>query len=126
MIADVKAESKSLQWLRKSVELVEKRGFKEVKSKLEGYETPFSFDQKNADTNYTPDITAVGNHGKAYFEIAYKTDDETALVSKWKLLSTIAEMKKGSLHIIVPYGQNKFTQELLERYNIEADVIKLN
>ncbi|MEQ8909555.1 MAG: hypothetical protein RIC95_10210 [Vicingaceae bacterium] len=126
MIAAAKADSKSEEWLQKSVELIEKRGFKEIKSKLDGYDEPISFDQKNSDTNYTPDITAVGNHGKAYFEIAQKTDDVTALVSKWKLLSTIAEMKQGSLHIIVPYGQNKFTQEVISKYNIEADIIKLD
>lgn len=125
MITQVESNSKSKEWLAESVELVEKRGFTNIKSKLEGYENPISFDKKGDKTNYTPDITATSSHGKAYFDIAQKTDDTTSLVSKWKLLSTIAAMKKGKLHIIVPFGQNKFTQEILSQYDIDADVIKL-
>ena len=125
MIVEVDESKKIHDWMLKAVELVESRGFTDVKSKLDGYEDPISFDKKGDDTNYTPDITAEENHGKAYFELARKTDEVTSLVSKWKLLSTIAKMKKGSFHIIVPYGQNKFTQEILDKYPVEADLIKL-
>jgi len=35
-------------------------------------------------------------------------------------------MKNGALNVLVPYGQNKFTQELVDQHNINANLIKLN
>ncbi len=111
--------------LKKAIKYVEARGFKEVKTKLDGYESPNSFAQKKEDNEYTPDITAENNKGKFYFEIAQKTDNVNRLVSKWKLLSTLAQMKNGSFSILVPYGMNKFTEDLIDTYKIDAKIIKM-
>lgn len=111
--------------LKKALKYVEARGFQDIKTKLDGYESPNSFAQKKEDNEYTPDITAQNNKGKFYFEIAQKTDEVTRLVSKWKLLSTLAQMKKGTFSILVPYGMNKFTEELIDTYKIDANVIKM-
>lgn len=111
--------------LKKGIKYVEARGFQHIRTKLDGYESPNSFAQKKADNEYTPDITAENKRGKFYFEIAQKTDNVNRLVSKWKLLSTLAEMKNGSFSILVPFGMNKFTEELIEDYNIKADLIKM-
>lgn len=126
MLAESKQSTKYQELLEKSVELVKSRGFDEIKTSLEGYDDPISFSQKKEDNQYQPDITAINNRGKFYFEIAQKTEDVQKLVSKWKLLSTVAGMKNGGLNILVPYGQNKFTQELVDQYNINANLIKLN
>ena len=45
MITHVENNTKSKEWLVESVELVEKRGFTNIKSKLEGYDDPISFEQ---------------------------------------------------------------------------------
>jgi len=126
MLSEEREEGKYKELLEKAVEQVQRRGFKDIKVKLDGFEEPKSFSQKKEDNTYIPDITATNSKGKYYFEIAQKTNDTTSMVSKWKLLSTIAEMKNGGLNILVPYGQNKFTNELVEQYNIKANLLKMN
>lgn len=126
MLAETKTGEKYQELLTKAVELVESRGFNEIKTDLDGYDDPVAFNQKKEDTIYKADISAVNSHGKFYFEIAQKTEDVTHLVSKWKLLSTVASMKNGGLNILVPYGHNRFVQDLMDQYNIDATIIKLN
>lgn len=126
MLSEEREEGKYKELLEKAVEQVQRRGFKDIRVKLDGFEEPKSFSQKKEDNTYIPDITATNSKGKFYFEIAQKTNDTTSMVSKWKLLSTIAEMKNGDLNILVPYGQNKFTNELVEQYNIKANLLKMN
>jgi hypothetical protein len=126
MLAEAKSGEKYHDLLEKAVKHVEARGFNEIRTDLEGYDTPISFSQQKEDVSYTPDISAKNNRGKFYFEIAQKTEDVTHLVSKWKLLSTVAQMKNGGLNILIPYGHNRFTQDLVEQYNINANLIKLN
>lgn len=126
MLEESKSGSKYKELLEKSIQIIKSRGFEEIKTDLEGYDDPISFSQKSSDQQYQPDITATNSRGKFYFEIAQKINDIAHLVSKWKLLSTVANMKNGGLHILIPYGQNKFTEELVEQYNIKANLIKLN
>ncbi|MEQ8624567.1 MAG: hypothetical protein RJQ00_06930 [Vicingaceae bacterium] len=126
MLLEERQEGKYKELLEKAVEQIQRRGFKDIRVKLDGYEEPKSFSQKKEDNTYIPDITATNSKGKFYFEIAQKTNDTTSMVSKWKLLSTIAEMKNGGLNILVPYGQNKFTNNLVEQYNIKANLLKMN
>jgi precorrin-4 methylase len=75
--------------------------------------------------SFIPDITATKNGGKYYFEIANRNEAERDVVGKWKLMSTLARMKNGDFRIFVPYGSMKYTNEILEKKNIEAEVIKL-
>lgn len=126
MLAESKSGEKYQELLNKAVQMVESRGFDQIKTQLDGYEEPQPFNQKKEDITYVPDISATNDRGKYYFEIAQKTEDVAHLVSKWKLLSTVAGMKNGGLNILVPYGQNRFTQDLIENYNINANLIKLN
>lgn len=126
MLLEERQDVKYKELLEKAVEQVQRRGFKDIRVKLDGYEEPKSFSQQKEDNTYIPDITATNSKGKFYFEIAQKTNDTTSMVSKWKLLSTIAEMKNGGLNILVPYGQSKFTNELVEQYNINAKLLKMN
>ena len=102
------------------------RGFQEIKSTTEGYDQPFQYTMQDKSVTFTPDITAKNRDKKHYFEIAQRTDDPTYLASKWKLLATLAEMKKGKFTILVPYGQNKFTEQLVMQHEIEAELVKLD
>jgi hypothetical protein len=105
---------------------VKRTGFEEIKSVSSDYESPFQFKMKDSDIEFTPDITARNRRGKHYFEIAQKTDDVNQIVSKWKLLSTMADLKNGQLNILVPFGQNKFTEQLVLEHDIKANLIKLD
>ena len=126
MLSEERQDVRYRELLEKAVEHVQRRGFKDIRVKLEGFEEPKSFSQKKEDNTYIPDITATNSKGKFYFEIAQKTQDTSSMVSKWKLLATIAEIKNGGLNILVPYGQNKFTSELVERYSINANLMKMS
>lgn len=125
MLAAEKTGEKYKTLLEKAVKHVELRGFNDIRTELNGYDDPNGFSQKEKKNEYIPDITASNKQGKFYFEIAQKTENVNKLVSKWKLLSTIAEMKNGSFSIMVPYGLNKFTEELIDTYKIDAKVIKM-
>jgi len=126
MLAESKKSEKYNELLKKAIKQVQAKGYHDIKTKLSGFDDPNGFSQKKEDNEYIPDITAVNNKGKNYFEIAEKTKDVTKLVSKWKLLATIAAMKNGQFTILVPYGQNKFTEELVEKHNINARLVRLD
>lgn len=126
MLKSEKTLDQSETLLKKAIKYVENRGFKNIKTKLDGYDSPKSFAQKKENNEYTPDITAENARGKFYFEIAQKTEKVNSLVSKWKLLATLAEMKNGSFSILVPYGLNKFTEDLVNNYKIDANLIKMS
>jgi hypothetical protein len=104
---------------------VKKQGYSDIRADLAEYEAPHQIIGKTNDVNFTPDLTAVKDDGKAYFEIAQKIDNTRDLVNKWKLLETLATMKKGTFQIFVPHGQMKFTQELIAEHNIKATLVKL-
>lgn len=104
---------------------VKKQGYSDIKADLEDYEAPQEIMGKTNDVNFTPDLTAMKDDGKSYIEIAQKIEHTRDLVNKWKLLETLAHMKKGTFQIFVPHGQMKFTQELIEAHNIKAKLTKI-
>lgn len=127
MLPESKSSEEYKTLLRRAVKHISSRGFNSIKAELEGYEHPTHYvAQNNKKVNYCPDITAINERGKYYFEIAKKTESIRELVSKWKLLETMAQLKNGQLNILVPYGQNRFAQELLAEHNINANLIKLD
>lgn len=126
MLAESRSSEEYQELLEKAVSRLQAKGYEDIRVNLKGFEEPVGFNQKKSDIEYIPDLTARRHKGKCYFEIAKKTANITSLVSKWKLLSTIAEMKNGRFTILIPYGHNKFTQELIEQYSIKAELIKLD
>ena len=126
MLKETRTDEKYDEALNKALDIVKAKGFDDIKADCEGYETPAAFQQQESETSYTPDITATKNDRKFYFEIAKKTDEQDKLISKWKLLSMMSKIKNGSFHILVPYGQMKFTRELVTAHNIDANLIKMS
>lgn len=122
MLTDLKSESTISTIIKK---IVTRRGFSQIKANAEGYDPPSAINRTQSDESYIPDITATKNNSKSYFEVARKTDDVQKVVSKWKLLSTLAEFKRGKLYLIAPYGNFAFAQRLVETYSIPAKIIKL-
>lgn len=101
------------------------KGFEDIKADVEGFESPARLVRQSDDFEFTPDATANRKGRKYYFELAIKTDATRRLVTKWKLLSTLAEMKAGKFQIFVPHGNMKFTRELIGQYEIQADIHKI-
>lgn len=126
MLPESKQGDNYKELLQRAVNHVKSRGFARIKTDLEGFEQPTHYKAQQNEISYCPDLTAMNGKGKFYFEIACKTESKRELVSKWKLLETMAEMKNGKLNILVPYGQNRFAQEILTEHKINANIIKLS
>lgn len=107
-----------------AINWAKKRGFKKIKANTEEYETPSSFSRSAGET-VIPDLTGYHASGKSYVEIAQKTDQVQDLVSKWKLLATMAQVKGGKLYLLAPRGHKAFTENLVKDYNLEARVVSI-
>ena len=105
--------------------VVKERGYDDIKANADGYEVPRQFTRTRTDETITPDISAVKNGRKNFFEIAVKNEKEQRTVSKWKLLSQLADFKGGKLFVIAPRGHYRFAQTLIDDYNIEAKMIRM-
>lgn len=111
--------------LKDLVEKLENLGYEDIKANIEGYETPAKLIRQNDDIEFIPDLTATLHGRKHYFEISRKTKEEVKLVGKWKLLSTLAEMKEGGFKVYIPHGQMKFTKDLMKKHNIDFEYEKV-
>jgi len=113
------------EMIEKVIKSVEKQGYKEIKADHEDYEMPHLLVNQSTDIAFTPDVSAKKNEGQAYFEIATKEKDTIQLINKWKLLETLAHMKKGSFQLFVPHGHMKFAQDMIEAHKINAKLVKI-
>lgn len=125
MLKELRSEDKYEKRLRKVVKKLENGRYENIRADLEGYEQPAKLINKATNTAYIPDVTAVKDGNKYYFEIAMKTDDELKLAGKWNLLSTLASMKDGMLKIFAPHGQMAFTKRLTKQFNIQCEMASM-
>ena len=107
-------------FLKESVAYLENRGFENIKADIEGYETPKSYLRKGSDTKITPDIVAIKNGRKHFFDISLKTSKKRLLKSKWLFLDTMSRMKSNRFKIITTKGHYKFTDSLLDDINLNS------
>lgn len=115
----VKVEkSENQEFLEKSIHHLEATGFEDIKADMEGYETPKSYLRKGSDSKITPDIVALKNGRKYYFEISLKSDKPRLLKSKWLFLDTLSRMHSNRFRIITTRGHYKFTDTMLEDINL--------
>lgn len=125
MLQETRSKFSYDELLSTVIEKIKKQGFENIKAEIGDYEPPYQLIGKTKNVNFTPDATGKKNEGTAYFEIATKMDNPNELINKWKLLETLASMKKGVFQIYVPHGHMKFTQELVDNNNIQAKIIKI-
>lgn len=125
MLQQTRSKTSYDELLSNVIEKIKKQGYDNIRADLSEYEAPFQLKGKTNDVNFTPDVTATKNEGKAYFEISSKTDNPNDLINKWKLLEMLARMKNGIFKIYVPHGHMKFTQEILKDHKIHAELVKL-
>jgi len=105
-------------FLKKSISHLEAHGFENIKADIEGYDCPKSYLKKGSDTKITPDIVALKNGKKYYFEISLKSDRRLLLKSKWLFLDTLSRMNSNRFKIITTKGHYKFTDSMLEDINL--------
>lgn len=111
--------------LEEAISKIKRRGYEQIQASIDPYEAPKPIVSTSSDLVFVPDVTAEKLGGKAYFEISKRGDDMTEVASKWKLLALMARMKSGVFKIFVPYGTMSFTQRVVSKYNIEAELIKI-
>jgi hypothetical protein len=111
-------KTENIAFLEKSIRHLEATGFENIKADMEGYETPKSFTQKGGDTKITPDIVAMKNGRKYFFEISLKSAKPSLLKSKWLFLDTLSRMRSNRFRIITTRGHYKFTDMMLEDINL--------
>ncbi|MCC9168601.1 hypothetical protein [Pontibacter harenae] len=110
------------------INYAQKAGYKEIKADFTGYDSPASLTMISQNMTLTPDFSAKRGDNKYYFELVVKNQDDEALntlVSKWKVLESIAKMKGGDLMLFVPHGSYKFATELIQNHGIDAKLTKM-
>jgi len=116
MISIEKTENK--EFLEKSIHHLEATGFENIKADIEGYETPKSYSKIGSDIRITPDIVALKNGMKYFFEISLKSEKPLLLKSKWLFLDALSRLKSNRFRIITTKGHYKFTENMLEDINL--------
>ncbi|WP_417363216.1 hypothetical protein [Galbibacter sp.] len=113
-------------FLNRTVQYLQNRGYDNIKADLEGYQTPKSFSKKGSDVVITPDIVADKNGIKHFFEIGLKSEKPNLLKSKWMFLDVLSKMKSYRFKIITTKGHYKFTNSMLDDLNMDKKTIKIN
>jgi len=113
-------------FLNRTIQYLENRGYDNIKADLEGYQTPKSFSKKGSDVVITPDIVADKNGIKHFFEISFKSEKPNLLKSKWTFLDVLSKMKSYRFKIITTKGHYKFTHSMLDDLNMDKKMIKIN
>lgn len=112
--------NKAIQWARR-------KGFKNIKANTDDYETPKTFTKPNKEVQIVPDLSGELRGKKYYVEIAVKeVDRQQQMVSKWKLLSTLASRKGGKLYLLAARGHKAFAQKIVDQYSLKnATVVSI-
>lgn len=109
-----------------AIEWVKKKGFSKIKAQnVAEFEDTSSFTISGGSEVVAPEITAIRNGRKSYFDIANKEEDKQRLISKWKLYEQLARLKDGSFFIFVPFGLKAFTERIIKKHNIQAKLVTL-
>ncbi|MFW5700913.1 MAG: hypothetical protein ACOCWM_04410 [Cyclobacteriaceae bacterium] len=109
-----------------ALDIIINKGFKNIRADYKDYEKPAKLKLKGSDQEVIPDFTAKEEDGKYYFEIVRKAKrDKKAVVHKWTLLSTLANLRNGKFILLVPHGTLTYTRKLVEEHNIDAEIIKI-
>lgn len=121
-----KEKIENTEILEKSIHHLEATGFEHIKADIEGYESPKSYVRKETGNKITPDIVAVKNGRKYFFDISLKSKRTRLLKSKWLFLDTLSRMKSNRFRIITTRGHYSFTDSMLEDINLSnKNLIKL-
>ena len=113
MINTIKEKDTTL--VNEVVEFLTDQGYENIKADCQDYEQPNSFVNKQEGKEFTPDVTAEKNGRRYYFELGTKTRDIDELKTKWKLLDTMAKIKKMGFRVITMRGHIQFSRDLMRQ-----------
>lgn len=116
---------KKREYFEKAIKWVENKGFSDIRANYADYEAPAKYASQDKDRSFTPDITGKKRGKKSYIEIALKTDEIRKRITKWKLLAQLSALKGGKLFLLAPNGHKSFTERMLRKYNLNAQVVYL-
>jgi hypothetical protein len=120
---------KTTEFFAKITHWAKQLGYRDIKANTEGFDVPSSFLLKSTDETIIPDVTAIHGKSKSYFEIVIKQDtrkDIRALVSKWKLMHSLAKHKGGQLYLVAPRGHKQFAQRIIAEYDLDAKFVSMS
>lgn len=111
----------------KALKWAERKGFSDIKANSEEHETPKKYMRQKGkeEEAFVPDLSGRKLGSKSFIEIALKSDNMRRSVTKWKLLSTLAAMKRGKLYLLAPHGHRKYADDLIKQHNISAQVVSI-
>ncbi|MFT4535903.1 MAG: hypothetical protein ACJA1A_002755 [Saprospiraceae bacterium] len=113
-------------YLDKAIDWISTKSTITVKAQIDGYDPPKVFTNKQTGEEIQADFSFTTQGGsKSFTEVALKSDHPQKLVTRWKLLSLMASMKKGKLHLLTPSGHKLFTKKLVDTYHIDAVIHSL-
>lgn len=106
---------------------LQNQGYERIKAQmLDEYEQPAELKKRGSEQSFTPDLTARKNGNKHYFEIvSYPQKDQELVVSKWMVLSTLAQQLDGKFFLVVPHGKMSYTNRIIQHHSIAANVISV-
>ncbi len=108
-------------YLKKAVKWVNTKAPNSFRSILEGYDDPIKYMSKATQEEFQADLSFVSRDGiKHYYVLALKDENPQKTVDKWEILSFIASMKKGQLHLLTPNGHKAFTEKIVNDHHIKA------
>jgi hypothetical protein len=118
--------TEKIQYLNQAIAWASRKTTGDIKSIHEDYEDPKVFKSKSSDMTVQPDISFRLIDGRKIFtDISLKTNKPQTLITRWKLLSTMATLSRGNLYLLAPRGHKIFTERLIEQYSINAIVKSL-
>lgn len=109
----------------KAIEWIRRRKFHSVKAKIDPFEKPRTFYRKRDDRSFTPDISAVRNGEKSFFDIVVKENTSQRLAGKWQLMQELAARSGGALYLLTPTGHKAFAERVIKDFNIKARIVNL-
>ena len=119
-------QEEKMKYFENAISWLSGKAYSELKSIHEDHDDPKTFSNQSTGAIVQPDMSFKLKNGAKYFiDISIKTDQVQKLVTKWKLLSLMASVKRGKLFLLAPKGHKMFTQKLVNDYNINAIVYSL-
>jgi hypothetical protein len=110
----------------RAIEWARKKGFEKIKANQSDFEPPKALSRHGKDSQVIPDMTGLLRGNKSYMEIADKSQNLTALATKWKLFCELASRKGGTLYLLAAKGHKSFAKEMVKKYNLyNAKVISI-
>lgn len=119
-------EADKSKYIEKAIEWAQRKKFISINANFEGFEAPSPFLNTRTNVAVVPDIVYVDERGnKNFVEVACKQDDFRDVITKWKLLISIASIGNGKLYLLCPKGHLSFIKKQVETYDLSAIIQSL-